>query len=813
MERKKRLIGFLEEENEDKDAEKPSSNGENPDGGQEEELSPKDAEKQFLQQKIKEFQQKKEQEEQIADTEKQKTIDRFNKIHSKLGRLLATPLELAKLDKEREEDEKLERESEDDYEDSELDEAKKATKQPVKKVTKQPVKKVTKQPVKKASEEWWNRLSSTAQKEHLQQHNDPNEKGTVAYNVAHKGWKVKGSDETDKKEKNQTPKPLSKKPDTKAAVEQGKQAGTEEAESQLQQARRLRGGNKKPSKKGELFPTDIAGKSKALDQKRKTELQKAFVDKLYNFKKGDKDFLQNNKKYQMGKKSIDLSLSKEYFIPKSIKELIASGKVPQREIQILLRMINSQQASSTQPPISYFTDGGPGGAGKLQAQCGELMTLCCVAMTKKQREDFRQSIYKHIENNPGKKMISTKDWVDAACNNSDAIHARIQSEFKVDDATKLITHACWDVAYDVEALGMDDYKKNKGYSTDIFIKLKLPSGQKILNEVSLKKDKNVNFLNSSTGKFETWDKNLSDDLKPSTYQNNLLKLLKRPSGNIINDKELHQLISDKKMLSNKKSKAYQLKQIMEKLDIKSLNEIEGNSRAERKLLFLALEAKAESSPNGPVAKKVDEIRKASIDYSTRAILAIKDNPALSKGMISSIRKEFPLRAVCDNEETMAIGKVSVDKKVMEHIFGTSDWKKIQDHLVTITDAVPPYLAYRVGKEGSRQIPVAILNIREDGVGYGGQFKLELKLHGKFYTTLEDANKNLYGTQFPTKRKKQNDSIELMTFSSMLLEYMEECEYDDFDLVDDLEEKVYDDLEEKESKLRIHFETYELVEDD
>ena len=119
------------------------------------------------------------------------------------------------------------------------------------------------------------------------------------------------------------------------------------------------------------------------------------------------------------------------------------------------------------------------------------------------------------------------------------------------------------------------------------------------------------------------------------------------------------------MLSNKKSKAYQLKQLMEKLDIKSLNEIEGKSRAERKLLFLALEAKAESSPNGPVAKKVDEIRKASIDYSTRAILAIRDNPALSKGMISSIRKEFPLRAVCDNEETMAIGKVSVDKKVME----------------------------------------------------------------------------------------------------------------------------------------------------
>jgi hypothetical protein len=110
MEQRKRLLGFLYEAEDDKSGSKPSSGGENPDG-QEEQMSPEDAEKQFLQQKVKEFQQKKEQEKQIVDAEKEKTIDRFNKIHSKLGRLLATPLELAKLDKEREEDEKLERET------------------------------------------------------------------------------------------------------------------------------------------------------------------------------------------------------------------------------------------------------------------------------------------------------------------------------------------------------------------------------------------------------------------------------------------------------------------------------------------------------------------------------------------------------------------------------------------------------------------------------------------------------------------------------------------------------------------------------
>lgn len=109
MEQRKRLLGFLEEAEDDKAGSKPSSGGENT-NGQEEQMSPEDAEKQFLQNKVKEFQQKKEQEEKIADDEKQKTIDRFNKVHSKLGRLLATPEEIYKLDKEREEKEKQEAE-------------------------------------------------------------------------------------------------------------------------------------------------------------------------------------------------------------------------------------------------------------------------------------------------------------------------------------------------------------------------------------------------------------------------------------------------------------------------------------------------------------------------------------------------------------------------------------------------------------------------------------------------------------------------------------------------------------------------------
>lgn len=121
MERKKRLISFLEEATDDENTPSPSG-GENTDG-QEEQMSPEDAEKQFLQQKVKEFQQKKEQEEQYLQNKIKEIEDRDAKIRSKLGRLLATPEEIEELDKEREEEEKREEESKIDHEDGEFDES------------------------------------------------------------------------------------------------------------------------------------------------------------------------------------------------------------------------------------------------------------------------------------------------------------------------------------------------------------------------------------------------------------------------------------------------------------------------------------------------------------------------------------------------------------------------------------------------------------------------------------------------------------------------------------------------------------------
>ena len=54
----------------------------------------------------------------------------------------------------------------------------------------------------------------------------------------------------------------------------------------------------------------------------------------------------------------------------------------------------------------------------------------------------------------------------------------------------------------------------------------------------------------------------------------------------------------------------------------------------------------------------------------------------------------------------------------------------------------PFIGYHV-KGSDEVIPVAGIGIREDGVGYGGQFKFEMTLHKGFAEHLKNANQAIY----------------------------------------------------------------------
>jgi len=129
------------------------------------------------------------------------------------------------------------------------------------------------------------------------------------------------------------------------------------------------------------------------------------------------------------------------------------------------------------------------------------------------------------------------------------------------------------------------------------------------------------------------------------------------------------------------------------------------------------------------------------DFQEASVKAITENSKMKAGMLNEIRSEFPLKAVSDGEETMAIGPNSLDRTVMKDIFGTDDYDEIKEKL-TAEPGPPPFLGYQANI-GEDVIPLAEIRVREDGVGYGGQIKFEMTLDRRFAKTLKEANSRVY----------------------------------------------------------------------
>ena len=123
-------------------------------------------------------------------------------------------------------------------------------------------------------------------------------------------------------------------------------------------------------------------------------------------------------------------------------------------------------------------------------------------------------------------------------------------------------------------------------------------------------------------------------------------------------------------------------------------------------------------------------------------------------MMEDIRSEFPLKSVADDEETMAIGDMSLDKKTMSGIFGTDDFSKIKEHLIVDDSTNPPFLAYE-GEAGGNRLRVASIIIRQDGIGYGGgSMRFDMAMAPDFAEKMRQANEEVYG-----EKKEQYESLE------------------------------------------------------
>ena len=407
--------------------------------------------------------------------------------------------------------------------------------------------------------------------------------------------------------------------------------------------------------------------------------------------------------------------------PFKISDEINTTKFPKKYVKLIERMMNSKRVG-TKPNITTLISSG--GAGAISAQAGEVLTLMAASMSDEDFNKLQTTMLEHekktIESNPdlkapGKRVIN-KSWIMAAGKSRKAIRDRITKKYG--EGVEIVNTG-WDTEQDVNAMGWSDYNGQKGFSTDIYVKVKTPDGEEIMDEVSLKKDTKINFLNSQTGKFRQWDEETQGgELDPRTHSK----------------KERESLIKAIKDFN---------------LDLP-----EPTSRKSSKAIWLAMVEKTnyntktgEMNLSEPPTKEelwvkahVDQVR----NYTTNATRAIVNNPKLKAGMLDDIKKEFPLKSIGEGEETMAIGDLSLDPDTMRELFGTSDFEKIKENLVVDETVDPPALAYQA-ETGGEIIKIASINIRQDGVGYGGSsMKFEMQMDKDFATKLKESHQKVYG---------------------------------------------------------------------
>ena len=418
----------------------------------------------------------------------------------------------------------------------------------------------------------------------------------------------------------------------------------------------------------------------------------------------------------------------------SLDGIVENPKFPKRYLKVLERMTNTK-VSTRSKKWSHFSDI-EGGAGRISAQAGELLTMMGSSMSDEEFEQLTNTLLEHeqklIDENPelkkeGKRIV-TKSWINAAKQSRKAIKDRLVKQYG--EGTEIVASA-WDVKNEVEAMGLSDYDKNKGFSTDMYVKVKKPDGEEVLDEVSLKKSTKVNFLNSSAGKFEEWDDDLPDEINQTVYRN---KQRKRNIDFINNNREQVDTFLNS-------PEGEPVRKLMETKGLTLEEALEGNSRDKQNVLWKTIKGLKEQG-NESADAIVEQDNKEHSEFVENAVTAITENPKLKEGMLNDIRQEFPLKAVSDGEETMAIGPNSLDKETMKAIFGTDNYDEIKENLVA-EPGPPPFIGYNVAASGE-VFPVAQIGIREDGRGYGGQIKFEMILHKDFAPRLEKAQSEVYG---------------------------------------------------------------------
>ena len=453
---------------------------------------------------------------------------------------------------------------------------------------------------------------------------------------------------------------------------------------------------------------------------------------------------------------------------------LKNGRMPQKEVKLLERLINTQLTRKT-AAIQHFA-GPDAGAGQISSQAGELCMQYFASLDLEDLDETKNAIMVFLDEN-GNRACLNKKWVQAGANNVMAMHDHLRLKFGEDGYE--VHASAWDTKDGVEALtGRDIHTPNeegeadKGYSTDVFFTIKSSDGELSMLEASLKQDLTAKLFNGGPQSvFKLMDDEgksmVGTKLDPSVSvgppeRKNVVNSVKngafadalKDAKAILKSGKMDGITSDRQ--KDLKSGMGAIQKLLgknptpEKL-LKLLNK-EGHEKNKfgsdaQKAAWKIIYGVHEVSKSAKVATSVKKAKKIYSDYSENWVKEYSENDDFRTGCDRMIKQRLPLVDVINGGEIVIAGRVSIDKATMEVMFGTSDPEKFRAG--TKVFGPPEYEESFIGyiaKGAGEPIPIAKFRARAESLGYGNRIKVDMDIHSKFRNMATEAHGKVYGTK-------------------------------------------------------------------
>jgi hypothetical protein len=463
-----------------------------------------------------------------------------------------------------------------------------------------------------------------------------------------------------------------------------------------------------------------------------------------------------------------------------IEKFFESGKIPKKYAKVITRLMNTEKGAKTS--ITNFLKGV--GAGELQAQAGEVITMASVGMNDEEFEEFINILDTQTKKYPkGSKPIVTKEWLESVRAVRTVTKKRLDKKYGKGNWS--ISNTAWDTKEEFEAMGNSDYEKNKGYSSDMYVKVEV-NGKQVLDEISLKKDSVAKLFNGAVTEIKKWSSNVTPEVDVKNYKKGEIKRPKEyaskaktlqtdtsklTSGDILTkeNRALRSTLSAAGIIRKSKKGEWEMNPAGTKM-IEALEQLEvpppidmarfkekfGSGAADRLKKVMIIHA-AISAANGDtealdflnkqIGYEKDEDGKfpeGSIKrYQNDTVQFLVEDEQAKEGCLNALAEKLPLKAMIEGEEAMAIGGLSADPKTLQRVFGIDNYEDFKAGLTMKEDEDGNnYLVYQ-SKSPVKVVNIAEVKVRQKGLGYASSVGLEFEIAKDFAKQLHSANKEEY----------------------------------------------------------------------